>query len=152
MLNVLRSDPAAERLPRPGAAELDDLVDIVRGAGLSVHLAVTGDLTGLAATAQLAVYRIVQESLTNVVKHARNASRVHVTITQQPGHVSIDVLNDGDPVEHAPSGQAGAGHGLAGMRERAELYGGRVHAAPASSGGWSVHATLPLATAAAAAP
>lgn len=142
MLNVLRSDATADRLPQPGAAQLNDLIDIVRAAGLSVHLTVTGDLTALPATAQLAIYRIVQESLTNTVKHARNASRVSVTITRHRGHVSIAVTNDGDIAERS---RRDPGHGLAGMQERAELYGGRIQAAASPGGGWSVQATLVLA-------
>lgn len=140
MLGVLHTEAAPELIPQPGAEQLSDLVATARSAGLSVHLTTTGDLAGLPATAQLAVYRIVQESLTNIVKHGRNVSRVTVTITQQPHQLAITVANDGDLVPTKPP--ATSGHGLAGMRERAEIYSGSVHATPNRRGGWTVQATL----------
>ena len=139
MLGVLRSGPP-ELAPQPGVAQLSDLVAIVRSAGLSVELSVTGELVNLAPTAQLAVYRIVQESLTNVLKHAYNVSRVTVQIENRRGHVTVHVRNDGDaPVDSA---SLSSGHGLAGMRERAGLYDGRFEAGSAPGGGWFVQADL----------
>jgi signal transduction histidine kinase len=148
MLGVLRSDSPPELAPQPGVAQLSDLVAIVRSAGLSVELSVTGELADLAPTAQLAVYRIVQESLTNVLKHAHNVSRVTVQITNRAGHVIVHVRNDGD----VPAGSAtvSAGHGLAGMRERAGLYDGRFEAGVAPGGGWLVRADLHVPDAAVA--
>ncbi|WP_375502109.1 sensor histidine kinase [uncultured Jatrophihabitans sp.] len=139
MLGVLRSGPP-ELAPQPGIAQLSDLVAIVRSAGLSVELSVTGELTDLAPTAQLAVYRIAQESLTNVLKHAHNVSRVTVQITNRAGHVTVHVRNDGD--EPAAPATTPVGHGLAGMRERAGLYDGRFEAGCAPGGGWLVRADL----------
>jgi signal transduction histidine kinase len=144
MLGVLRSAGPADLAPQPGTAQLADLIAIVRSAGLSVELAISGDPTELAPTAQLAIYRIVQESLTNVLKHARNVLRVVVTITYRDDRVRIQITNDGEP---APL-QKGAplGHGLAGMRERTVRYGGQFHAGPIRSGGWDVLADLRVAT------
>ena len=137
LLGVLRGDGPADRAPQPDAAQLSDLVATVRSAGLSVELSVTGELARLAPTAQLAVYRIVQESLTNVLKHARNVNRVVVEIIDERGRVVVRVRNNGDPPEHVV-----AGHGLVGMRERAGLFDGRFEAGPAPGGGWLVNAEL----------
>ncbi|MGH3637148.1 MAG: sensor histidine kinase, partial [Mycobacterium sp.] len=146
MLGVLRGNGPAELAPQPGTAQLSDLIAIVRSAGMSVQLAVTGDTSTLAPGVELAVYRIVQESLTNVLKHATNVTRVVVEVTYDDNRITIRVQNDGDPVtagqtgdDHAPSG-----HGLAGMRERAALYGGHVQTTPAHGGGWIVAADLPI--------
>lgn len=141
MLGVLRSsDSALELTPQPTTAQLSDLVAIVRSAGLSVELSVTGELSDLAPTAQLTVYRIVQESLTNVLKHARNVSQVAVHIVRRADHVIVKVGNDGDTA--GGSGAMTPGHGLAGMRERAELFDGRLEGAPVPQGGWVVDADL----------
>jgi len=140
MLGVLRSPSPADLAPQPGAAQLADLVAIVRSAGLSVELAISGDPAQLAPTAQLAIYRIVQESLTNVLKHARNVARVIVSVDQHANRVQVRVSNDGDPTPPPPD--APIGHGLTGMRERSSLYGGQFHAGPLSGGGWQVRADL----------
>lgn len=144
ILGVLRGDGPAELTPQPGTAQLSDLVAIVRSAGVSVQLAVTGDTSTLTPGVELAVYRIVQESLTNVLKHATNVTRVSVEVTRGDDRITIRVRNDGDPVTAGHSDQAANGHGLAGMRERAALYDGHVQAAPAPGGGWIVAADLPI--------
>ena len=147
LLGVLRGDGAAELAPQPGAGQLSDLVAIVRSAGPAVELTITGDPTALSPSAELAVYRIVQESLTNVLKHATNVTRVGVELTYGRGRVGVRVLNDGDQVVAAggeASGRRTGGHGLVGMRERAGLYGGKVEAAPARDGGWVVTADIPI--------
>jgi signal transduction histidine kinase len=145
LLGVLRRDGPPELAPQPGSAQLSDLVAIVRSAGLSVELAVTGDLAGVAPTAELALYRIVQESLTNILKHARNVARVTVEVARHGDLVSVRVRNDGDPA--IADIAATAGHGLAGMRERAGLYGGQLTAGPVPGGGWLVSADLTVADA-----
>jgi signal transduction histidine kinase len=142
MLGVLRSDAAPDMAPQPSTAQLSDLISIVRSAGLVVELSITGTLIGLAATAELAIYRIVQESLTNVLKHGRNVGRVTVDITRNHDRVAVRVHDDGDAVD--PGGLPQSGHGLIGMRERAALYRGRLEAAPAPSGGWLVIADLKI--------
>lgn len=144
MLAVLRSDDLPELVPQPGTAQLTELVTQVRSTGLSVELAVTGEQPETPATAQLALYRIVQESLTNILKHGRNVGHVSVDVTYQPHDVTVAVTNDGDAVPAVDT--AGSwGHGLHGMHERAAIYGGTVRAGPRSDGGWKVTASLHLA-------
>jgi signal transduction histidine kinase len=143
MLGVLRNAGPAELVPQPGAAQLADLAALVRSAGLSVQLAVTGNPAELAPTTQLTIYRIVQESLTNVLKHGRDVTRVDVSVTCREGRVGLRIANDG----HAgvPADPSPRGHGLAGIRERAALYDGQLRAGPTPGGGWEVHADLRLA-------
>jgi signal transduction histidine kinase len=148
MLGVLRNGEAAELAPSPGVGQLADLVSLVRSAGLSVELAVTGDLASLPPTAQLALYRIVQESLTNVLKHARNVRHVSVRVTRHGPDVELQVEDDGARRLPGPSGPARAaehgGHGVAGMTERASLFGGQLQAGPRDGDGWRVSARLSL--------
>jgi signal transduction histidine kinase len=140
MLGVLRSAGPADLVPQPGTAQLADLIGIVRSAGLTVQLEISGEPGELAATTQLTIYRIVQESLTNVLKHGRNVRRVVVTLTHHGDRVRVRVANDGEP--GTPPDHAWIGHGLVGMRERSALYGGTFHAGPIRSGGWEVFADL----------
>jgi len=143
MLGVLRkTDADAPLNPQPGLAQLPQLIDQARAAGLPVHLAVDGDPVPLPAGLDIAAYRIVQESLTNAAKHAAGAS-VTATIRYRDGSLEIDVADDGgaDPERHR---QADGGHGLVGMRERVALFGGSLEAAPAANGGFHVRARLPL--------
>jgi signal transduction histidine kinase len=149
MLGVLRSVGPADLVPQPGTAQLADLIGIVRSAGLTVELAVSGEPGELPPTTQLMIYRIVQESLTNVLKHGRNVRRVVVTLTYRNGRVRVQVTNDGEP--GTLSDEAAVGHGLVGMRERSALYGGTFRAGPSHSGGWEVLADLKVADPAGAA-
>jgi signal transduction histidine kinase len=146
MLGVLRSAEPADLVPQPGTAQLTDLITFVRSAGLSVELAASGDPGDLAPTAQLTIYRIVQESLTNVLKHGRNVRRVVVTLTYGDDRVRIRVTNDGEPGPPPDGTVVGTvvGHGLAGMRERSTLYQGQFHAGPTRNG-WEVVADLVVA-------
>jgi signal transduction histidine kinase len=141
--------------PQPGIAELDDLVAQVRSAGLAVDLIVAGRQPRLAPGAQLAVYRMVQEALTNVLKHARSATQATVTLRYRNGGIDIEVENDDDPPRGAaPSAGPGAGsgagagvsmgRGLAGMRERAAVFGGTVESGRRADGGWRVASHLVL--------
>lgn len=146
MLGVLRSDDggAAERVPQPSLAGLDDLVEECRAAGLAVAVRRRGEERPLPAGVDLAAFRIVQEALTNVRRHAGPAA-AGVTITYAEGQVEVEVADNGrglgaDP----PPAGAGAGHGLVGMRERAALYGGSVSAGPRPGGGFAVRARLPV--------
>jgi signal transduction histidine kinase len=142
LLGVLRDpDEEAGLAPQPGIGDLDALAASVRAAGLPVRLAVSGDLAALPAAADVSVYRIVQEALTNVLKHAGPA-RADVTIRCAEDAVTIEVTDNG-------SGQPGplptpGGHGLAGMRERAAVFGGDLAAGPRAGGGFAVRARLPL--------
>ena len=143
LLGVVR-DPAGEAglAPQPGIGELDALAASVRAAGLPVNLVISGDLAPLPATVEVSVYRIVQEALTNVLKHAGPA-RADVTIGCDQETVTIEVTDDGtgEPGRQAPRG----GRGLAGMRERAAVFGGELRAGPRPGGGFAVRARLPLA-------
>jgi signal transduction histidine kinase len=143
LLGVLR-DTADESgfAPPPGVSELDALAGTVRAAGLPVNLVIDGDPAALPAAVDVSVYRIVQEALTNVLKHAGPA-RAEVMIGCAQEAVTIQVTDDGTG---APSTQAPAGgHGLAGMRERAAVFGGELCAGPRAGGGFAVRARLPLA-------
>ena len=143
LLGVLReTDQEAALAPQPGIGELDALTDTVRAAGLPVNLVIDGDPAALPAAVDLSVYRIVQEALTNVLKHAGQA-RADVTIGCADEAVTIEVTDDGsrEPGSRIPPG----GNGLAGMRERAAIFGGEFHAGPCPGGGYAVRARLPLA-------
>ena len=139
-----RSDEDAGR-PLPGLDNLDDLLAEVRAAGLPVRLTVTGAPRPLSSGAQLAVYRIVQESLTNARRHAPGAAGATVTLQYLDHGIDVEIYNDG-PVSSILAGRAapgrGDGLGIAGMRERAATYGGSVTAGPRAGGGWVVRARL----------
>jgi signal transduction histidine kinase len=142
LLGVLRdTGEQAGLTPQPGIGELDALADTVRAAGLPVNLVINGDHAALPAAVNLSVYRIVQEALTNVLKHAGPA-RADVTVGCADGAVMIEVTDDGgaDPAGAAPAG----GHGLAGMRERVAVFGGELQAGPRAGGGFAVRARLPV--------
>jgi signal transduction histidine kinase len=142
MLGVLRSDaPADERAPQPSLAHLDALVAQVREAGLPVELSLSGEMATLPAAADLNAYRIVQEALTNVLKHAPGA-QTSVEITCAPAAVEIAVTDFGGSAP-ASNGHSG-GHGLVGMRERVQMHGGVFEAGARRGGGFAVRATLPL--------
>ncbi|MFC1435736.1 sensor histidine kinase [Streptacidiphilus sp. N1-3] len=149
ILGVLRGAGPADLMPQPGVEQLTDLVAIARSAGLTVELSISGEPGHLAPTTQLTIYRIVQESLTNVLKHSRNVRRVTVTLIHRENRVRIQVTNDGEPATTANA--SAAGHGLAGMRERTTLYQGRFQAGPTRGGGWEVLADLAVTDPAAAA-
>jgi signal transduction histidine kinase len=146
LLGVLRTqDAPRSRQPQPGIAQIDALLDQVRSTGLAADLTVTGTPVPISPGAELTVYRIVQEALTNTLKHADQPSRVSVAIAHRPDAVTVDVRDDG--VSRPEAGTAG--HGLTGMRERAAVYGGTVNAGPRPAGGWRIRADLPTRTAAA---
>ena len=139
LLGVLRDDDGTStttRAPQPGIEQLDDLIAQVRATGLAASLTVSGQPFPLPTTAQLAVYRVVQEALTNVLKHATAPTRARVTLCYEESELRVDIIDDGGP---ADGDRVGApGHGLAGMRERAALFGGEVAAGPLAGGGWKV--------------
>jgi signal transduction histidine kinase len=136
--------PAAPRLPTPGLDELDDLLAKARAAGIAVtaHLDVDGDVP---RPVQVAAYRIVQESLTNVARHARPPAAT-VSVAVDDHELVVEVVNDGRSAP-ADVATAGGGNGIAGMRERAASVGGRLTAGPRLAGGFAVNARLPLAEA-----
>jgi signal transduction histidine kinase len=156
LLGVLRDGGREEYAPQPDVAAIDRLVADVRASGLDVDLIAEGHPQPLGAGPQLAAYRIVQESLTNVLKHAGPASRAWVRLHWRADGLEVAVLDDGrgaaaavaDPVPVAAAGPEappgdGRGQGLLGMRERAQLHGGRLTAAPRHGGGFGVQALLP---------
>lgn len=142
-LNTLRSNDteAAQRPGRSAREALEALVRPLTAAGLAVHLDCDAAIDGTSDAVSHAGYRIVQESLTNALRHGR-ARTVTVSVHVHDGQLRIDVVNDGPAV--ARLGGPAAGHGLSGMAERAGEVGGSVNAGPRSHGGWQVSAQLPL--------
>jgi signal transduction histidine kinase len=139
LLGVLRSDDRAGYEPAPGLADLDRLVADLDGIGLPVDVRIEGDRHGLPPGVDLTAYRIVQEALTNVLKHAGPATAT-VTVAYEPDAVRVEVIDDGRGVNgRAASG----GHGLVGMRERVAVYGGTFETGPRVGGGFRVAARLP---------
>ena len=153
LLGVLRSDqgepaaqqPTAALQPAPGLADLEHLAERTIAAGVRVNMDIQGPLPDLPAGLDLTVYRVIQEALTNVVKHAA-AGSCQVRLTSGQGNLSVEVTDDG----RGPGGQPGErtqGHGLIGMRERVGMYGGEFSAGPLPGQGFQVRATFPLAEA-----
>jgi signal transduction histidine kinase len=140
LLGVLRSDddPASLK-PQPGLADLEQLVSGIREAGLPVTLRVEGTPRPLPPALDLSAFRIVQEALTNALKHAGPA-RADVTVRYEDVLVSLEIADTG----RGPGDARGTGHGLVGMRERAAMFGGELQALPRAEGGFAVRARLPL--------
>jgi signal transduction histidine kinase len=138
---VRRGDDVDDRSPAPGLARLADLVDRTRAVGVPVSVDVDGPVTGLPTAVDLAAYRIVQESLTNVLRHAGSATAaVRVAVADD---VTIEVSDTGRGGAAPPSANGG-GHGIAGMRERVTALGGSLTAGPRPDGGFAVTARLPV--------
>jgi signal transduction histidine kinase len=157
LLGVLRSDQPAERAPQPGLPDLPGLIDSARQAGMAVDLSVSPALDRVPLGAGVCAYRIVQEALSNAGRHAAgapvavsvrySAQKVILQVTNGPGAPDRPQANGHRPGAngHRPRANGhGPGHGLPGMRERAELLGGWLRAGPAPDGGFSVTAVLPL--------
>ncbi len=157
VLGVLRTD-RPDTAPQPGLADLDALLDSARSGGLSVTAAVTGDAVPLPEGVDLSAYRILQEALSNAMRHAPG-SQVVVSVTHRDGYVALDIRNDAGSRVTAAAGQTpgtgesgarddlartGSGHGLIGMRERATMLGGSLHAGQREDGGFHVIAILPV--------
>lgn len=132
-------DEAAGLAPQPGIAEISALLERVREAGLPASLEVDGVPRSIPSSLEVAVYRIVQEALTNALRYARRAATL-VRLSWEREQLRVEILDDG------PAGAAaeGTGRGLVGMRERATLVGGRLEAGPRVGGGYAVRAWLPL--------
>jgi signal transduction histidine kinase len=144
LLGVLRADPGAPaEAPAPGLAQLDQLVEQVRAAGLAVTLSVSGRPSPLPATAQLAVHRLVQEALTNTLTHAQGARSARVALRWAADELVVEVVDDGRAARVRDPDRP-PGHGLVGMRERFGTWGGSVETGPGDGGGWRVRAVLPL--------
>jgi signal transduction histidine kinase len=142
LLGVLRSeqDAPAALGPAPGLDQLAQLIEHTGRAGVEVRLSVTGDPVDLPAGVELSAYRIVQEALTNVVKHAATKT-ADALVDYRPTELAIRVTDHGSG---CPDGTAGAGHGLIGIRERVALYGGSLRAGPLPERGFEVSVRMPL--------
>jgi signal transduction histidine kinase len=139
LVGMLRSEADDPLAPQPGLDDLPTLVTQVREAGLPVDLRIEGEQRELSAGVELSAYRIVQEALTNALKHAGDA-RAEVRVRYGPDSLELEIADDGVGAARASSG----GHGLVGMRERAALYGGRLDAGRRASGGFAVRVVLPI--------
>jgi signal transduction histidine kinase len=144
LLGVLRSEESTEdRTPQPGAQSLAELADRVRAVGLPVRLEIVGAIDDLPAGVGLGIYRIVQEALTNSLKHAGPGASAVVKVERNGGKVELNVYDDGMTGSRTLVGVSG-GNGLIGMRERAHVFGGTLYAGPHPGGGWRVQAILPF--------
>jgi signal transduction histidine kinase len=128
--------------PQPGLGDLAALIERVRGTGLDVTVQRAGVPFELSSAAGLTVYRVVQEALTNALKHAEDAHAVEVLLTFADPDVAVRVTDDGQNLVAVPARPTGGGHGLAGMAERAGAFGGTLAAGPRPAGGWEVEALL----------
>jgi signal transduction histidine kinase len=160
LLGVLREDDRDgqspdDRSPQPDAGSLRSLAEKVELAGLPVRLNCAGDLEHLPTGVSLGIYRIVQEALTNTLKHAGPGARAAVTVNRRLDRVSLEVVDSGMHVRTSTDSRTSAnrspmlvsgGNGLIGMRERAGVYGGTLEAGPHPNGGWRVHVELPVST------
>lgn len=145
MVGVLRADDGrtGDYAPTPGIAQLEALVAQTRRAGLPVELAIDGTPVPLPSGPQLVVYRVVQEALTNALKHAgTTVTSAQVQLSYRDTALELRIRDDGRGAAAARGD--GGGHGLIGMRERVTIYGGSVHAGPRPGGGYEVVASLPL--------
>jgi signal transduction histidine kinase len=142
LLGLLRSaDDGAPVAPQPRLERLPDLVADVTAAGLPVDVAIEGEPAELPLGIDVSAYRIVQEALTNALKHAGRA-QAHVILRYHSDGLELEVLDDGAGDADRP----GAGHGLTGIRERVAIYGGELHCGRRPDGGYTVRARLPVAS------
>lgn len=142
LLGVLRDNTEGEdSQPRPGLAQIDELVTRVRDAGLPTTLTITGTKPPMSESMQVTLYRIAQEALTNVLKHGGPNVVATVHLDCSPGEVRLEVCNTGARVSGSP---AASGRGLLGMTERVNAFGGHIRTGPARAGGWFVTAQLPV--------
>jgi signal transduction histidine kinase len=131
--------------PRPSLSRVDKLVAQACETGLPVDLEIEGEPVPLPAGVDLTAYRLVQEGLTNAIKHAA-ARHAEVRVRYDSGHVEIEVCDDGRGADGADSTSSDGGHGLVGMRERVSIYGGELEAGPRAGGGFRLRARIPVAT------
>ncbi|HLM90108.1 MAG TPA: sensor histidine kinase [Streptosporangiaceae bacterium] len=149
LLGVLRQEgePRGSLVPAPGLSDLASLVGQVQDAGLRVWINVDGQRGQVPPGIDLSAYRIIQEALTNVIKHAA-ASCANVTVSYRPDSVTVEITDQGPRVPGAPQvppARAGSGHGIIGMRERVAVFGGEFAAGPRPDGGFRVRACFPIA-------
>jgi signal transduction histidine kinase len=152
LLGVLRLGPDGAfagtdttTAPQPSLGSLDDVVAGLRSSGLTVHVVRKGDVRPLGCGLELSAYRIVQEALTNTLKHAGPTASAVVILDYGADALTIDAIDDGQGASPAAGALPASGHGLLGANERASLFGGWATAGPLPGGGWRVHARLPVA-------
>ncbi|MFR9749976.1 sensor histidine kinase [Nocardia sp. 004] len=142
---LLRTEHAPDQVPQHGTAGLAKMVEMMRGTGLAVELELAGELDDIAPEVSLGVHRIVQESLTNTLRHAGPHPKAWVRVRRTDTAVSIDVTDTGVPPAHEPAARIkGSGLGLVGMRERVAVLGGSLEAGRDTDGSWRVRASIPL--------
>lgn len=141
LLGVLRQDEHTTFGPQPGPSALPELIERVRAAGLPVQLELSEDLDDIPQALGMSLFRLVQEALTNVMKHAGEGARASVTIRRTAQTVEAEIIDDGRGTDPDSDGM---GHGITGMRERVSVYGGELTAGPLPGRGFRVMATLPL--------
>lgn len=149
LLGVLRNEDETSFGPQPGPSALPDLIDRVRAAGLQVELRIEGELAGLPQAMGVSLFRLVQEALTNVLKHAGPRATAIVHIRRTAERIDIAVIDDGRGIDPDSDGH---GHGITGMRERMAMLGGTLHAAPLPGHGFRVLGSIPLGSPGAAHP
>jgi signal transduction histidine kinase len=140
LLGILKAEGDDGRTPQPGLADLGELLDSMAATGLAVEVVVEGSPRPLPPGVDLSAYRIVQEALTNALRHAGGAS-AHMVVRYEPGALELEIADDGPG---RPDGPPTGGHGLIGMRERAQLFGGEFDAGLRPGGGFLVRARLPF--------
>jgi signal transduction histidine kinase len=145
VVGAMRDPEEAPALaPQPSLSRVDKLVAQARETGLPVDLEIEGEPVPLPAGVDLTAYRLVQEGLTNVIKHAA-ARHADVRVRYDGDHVEIEVRDDGQGTDGVGPGSGGGGHGLVGIRERVSIYGGELEAGPRAGGGFRLRARLPVA-------
>lgn len=140
---LLRTSPDSDDMPQYGTAGLARVVEMMGRAGLNVELEQTGNLDDISPAISLGVHRLVQESLTNVLRHAGHAPRAVVKVVRAEEEVSVEISDNGTG-SGTPTSADGGGHGLLGMRERVAVLRGTLHAGRTPHGNWLVRATLPI--------
>ena len=144
IVGLVREGEAPALAPLPSLAQLDDLVDQVRAAGVAVDVHLTGDITGVGHAVDMSAYRIVQEALTNALRHAPGAP-VRIGVEVGRSAMEVAVTNGAAPAgDRTTRAMRKGGNGLPGMRERAHVLGGSLRAGPLDDGGFEVRAVLPL--------
>ena len=146
IVGLVREGEGAQLAPLPSLDQLGELLDQVRTTGTTVTHTVTGTAVPLPQALDMSAYRIVQEALTNALRHAPGAP-VEVAVAYGGSDLELSVRNSA-PSAPAPAARGAGGHGVVGMRERVRLFGGRLHAAPVDGGGFEVHVWLPVQPAA----
>ncbi len=141
LLGMLRDD-GQELAPQRGLAALEELVGEVRRSGVPIELQITGERRNLGSALEVSAYRLVQEALTNVMKHARGSYTV-VELAYHPAQLTVRVTDDGNG-SATPAAAASGGHGMLGMRERVRMFGGSLDAGCRPGGGWLITAVLPI--------